>query len=146
MRAGKLEVGGSAVVTTATFIGGIASIYDNATAITTLTAENMARIWMERSVTTATIRNTQEAMFNSYSDAITTLTLENATLTYNGGTITTYTGKAGGVLDLRYIVQDIAITNATLHAGTTILYPTTGFTVTHSNAPTMVGGGPEWWQ
>lgn len=146
MDAGNCEVGGSAVLVTGLYNGGILTVYDNATAITSLTCRNMERVHLERSITAAVLEGCPTATFDSYGDAIATLTLENSTLVYNGGTITSLTLEPFGVLDLRGIVQDIAITDTTLHPNSKILYPNNGFTVTHTNAATLVGGGPEWYQ
>lgn len=144
--AGRSEFGASGVLLTGTINGGETKINDNATAVTLLTCKNMTKAQIERAMTTAVFTNCQGLVFDSYADAIATLTLEDSSMIYNGGTITQLYGKPGGVLDLRNIVNDIAITDSTLHKGFTVLHPAGGFTVTWTNAPTLVGGGPEWWQ
>jgi hypothetical protein len=143
---GKLNVGGSAVLVTGTLNGGNLTILDNATAVTSLTAKNLMSGMIQRAVTTAVFKQCPGLVFDSYADAIATLTLEDSTLVYNGDDITQLYGLPGGVLDLSDVTDDIAITDSTLHAGFRVIHPNNGFTVTWTNTPTFVGGGPDWWQ
>jgi len=143
--AGALEVGASCVFITGVHNGGTIKILDNGTAVTTLTCKNLVNAQLERAITTAVFTDCPSVVFDSYLDSIATLTVEDSSMTYNGGDITQLYGKPGGVLDLRSVVKNIAITDASLSKGFRVLHPA-GFTVTWTNAPTLVGGGPDWWQ
>ena len=140
---GTTEVGGSTVLVTGNFLGGKTTILDNATAVTTLNGRNMESMQIERSMTTGTFDNCPNLVFDSYSDAFTTLSLKNSNMSYNGGTITTLTLEGNAVLDLRNVVQDVTITNSTIDKTATILFPT-AFTVTFTNPSAYPGGKPAW--
>lgn len=145
-RAGKIEVGGSAVLVTGNFDGGDGVlIEDNGTAVTTLTAKNTTFSAIRRALTTATFRNCGVVPFDNYNRSAATLTLEDTTMEYNGGNITALTVGENGVMDFRHLSQSITVTNWTLHPTAKVLHPA-GFTVTYSNAPTLIAGGPEWYQ